>query len=116
MAMKITDTAGVEIRRIPYDLDAGEESQPLVLLVTPEAQTRLKSGTSAKVKVMARLTGSGAPFVDLGVNNGIDLAGFPAGVPVSFDVKVVAQMNIVGVERIVLPLVVARSSQAGYLA
>lgn len=114
--MRITDTEGDEINRIPFDLDAGEESVALVLNVYPAAGSFLTSGPSSPyVTVMARVHGSGAPFVDVAAP-GLDLSPYPVGDATQFDVKAVAATGFSGRKRFVLPLVVARSLQAGYLA
>ena len=110
----ITDSSGRTIGYFPFDLVAGVDSPVFVLLITPQALTKLQGEASGNMVIKARKTGSGNAFVDIHASP-IDLNSLPPGVPVSYDVKITPSA-ISGVVHDALSMAVTSAGGAGWLA
>lgn len=108
----LTDTLNRAIRYLPFDLVSGEQSTAIVIRVTPDAERTLRCGVSADVTFKARENGTADPYVD--ISTGLDLSGYPAGVPVDFDLICLATTGLTGLRRVPLAVVVTESSAAGW--
>ena len=112
--LRITDTDGARIGYVAIDLSDGETSATFQVRVLPADGYFLKASPSdADFEIQAR-TGMGA-FADIAASP-IDLSGFPADVPVTFDVRAVAADPLVDVRRLVVNLAVVKSTPAAWAA
>jgi hypothetical protein len=110
--MRLTDTAGEEVRYLPITLNAGEESAPLSLLATPQAPgERLRSSYSLDAKILGRI-GAGA-YQDLR-SSPLDLTGY-YGTTVTVQIKIQASALITGVRRVGQFLGVSSGKGAGWV-
>lgn len=116
MAAIFTDSADRPIGTAPtyltFDVVAGETTASFPVKVTPDADRTFRSSSHALITLKARETGSGDPYTDL--TTGIDLSGYPAGVPVSFDLICECSALLTGLVRATLALVVASTSAANW--
>jgi hypothetical protein len=102
MSDQITDTGGAPLIYINLTLEAAHDSVVIVGRVPCRAHQFLTASPSlSAASVLARRTGSGDPFVDLG-SAPVDLTPYD-GTTVSFDFKVRAAA-VTGFERVALPV------------
>lgn len=93
--MKITDTDGAAIGYVPILLVAGQDSAPIVVIVTPEtAQDTLSASLDANAGAFARLQGSGGAWIDLDANP-IALGAYLGG-SVNFEIIARAEAGVAG--------------------
>lgn len=97
---------------ITFDVIAGETTTSFPVKVTPDADRTFRSSSHALIKLKARETGSGDPYADLAT--GIDLSGYPAGTPVSFDLICECSALLTGLVRAIFALVVSSTSAANW--
>jgi len=86
MSDAITDTGGNPILYVNLSLSENSDSVVVAVLIPAKAGMKLTTDVNASASVMARLTGSGATFVDIAASP-IDLTPW-AGTTVGFDLKV----------------------------
>jgi hypothetical protein len=94
----IKDGAGVRLakRYLTFDLSPGEETAVFQVIVTVTDGAALLAVADADVQVLARVAGSGDPFVDV---NTIDLSAHAPDTDATLDVKVKAAAVLTGVRR-----------------
>lgn len=108
----ITDALGNEIGYIPVRLQAGEETAPLVLRVTPSSSTqKLQASYAEKVSILGRVAGVGV-YQDLHVAP-IGLTTFYGGYA-EIEIKVAASADVVGLLRVAQFLGVSSGGAADY--
>jgi hypothetical protein len=83
---QITDTSGNPLTHVALVQAPSSESGVIVIRVPCSTGQKLKADAGADARVLARLTGSGASFQDIGVTP-ISLTPYADSV-VSFDVKI----------------------------
>lgn len=88
MTDRFTDSVGVPLSLVPFELDEGETTPLFVARVPCHAGRTLAADADAGLTVEARPTGSGDPFVDIAATP-YDLTPFD-GSTVPFDFRLTA--------------------------
>ncbi len=90
----ITDTTGVQINQLSFDLLTGATSAVMVIRVTGVAGKKLTGTVNSNFTVYVRRNGTTDTFVDIS-QNPIDTSGF-AGTTRDYDLKVTSAASITG--------------------